>query len=94
MSFNTKTLLVHRAFRACFPFSRKNAKPCPGENPDLNVMRHRTVAAEISAPPTFAMEGIDFRKCGRRNLGAPWVGATTTRASAGLENYNPQLCNQ
>ena len=62
------------------------------ENPYVNAMRNRTIAEHISAPPTFGMESIDFRKCGRRNLGARW-GATTARAPTGLENYRPQLCN-
>ena len=62
------------------------------ENPDLNVMRNRTIAEQKSAPPTIGMETNDFRKFGRRNLGARW-GATTARAPAGLENYSPQLCN-
>ena len=55
-------------------------------------MRNRISAERNSAPPTFGMESIDFRKFGRRNLGARW-GATTARAPAGLENYRPQLCN-
>ena len=63
------------------------------ENPGLNVMRNRTIAEQLSAQSTFGMESIGFRKCGRRNLGAKW-GATTARASASLENYNPQLCHQ
>ena len=54
------------------PIFKKNAKSYLGENPDLNVMRHRTIAEEIAAPQTFCMESIDFRKCGRRNLGARW----------------------
>ena len=80
----------------CIPqFSKKKSKiekTYLEENPDLNVMRNRTIAEHISAPPTFGMESIDFRKFGRRNLGARW-GATTARAPAGLENYRPQLCN-
>ena len=74
------------------PIFNKNEKTYLGESPDLNVMRHLTIAEENSAPPTFGMASIDFRKCGRRNLGARW-GATTARAPAGLENYRPQLCN-
>ena len=78
-----------------FQISKKNRKfekTCLDENSNLNVMRNRISAERNSAPPTFGMESIDFRKFGRRNLGARW-GATTARAPAGLENYSPQLCN-
>jgi len=39
------------------------------------------------------MESVDYRKFGRRNLGAK-LAATTARAPRGLEKYSPQLCNQ
>ena len=78
-----------------FQISKKNRKfekTCLDENSNLNVMRNRTSAERNSAPPTFGMESIDFRKFGGRNLGARLL-ATTSEAPTSLENYSPQQWN-
>ena len=55
-------------------------------------MRNRIPAERNSAPPTFGMESIDFRKFGGRNLCARLL-ATTSEAPTNLENYSPQQWN-
>ena len=72
---------------------KKNEKSHLRENPTANVLRNRTAAERISAPKHLGMESVDYRKFGRRNLGAKWA-ATTARAPRGLEKYSPQLCSQ
>ena len=92
VSFNTKALLVHSGFRA-FPtfLIKKIQKHICARIPIPMSCEIVQLQTKIPAPQTLGMESSDFRKCGRRNLGARWEGENSKGPSKSWKLQHPAM---